>query len=122
MPSPAPEPPGPVPACRTVISCGSACRMGLSGSAVRMPMSGRQMLSTSAAISTPQPAVLSHGWLSNSLFMCFLPLGKRGFPLENVRFVRMFKTSLKRTNKPHSSPRFRAGNCPAFGWSVDIRF
>ena len=39
-----------------------------------------------------------------------------------VQFIRIFKDSLKRTNKPHGSPRENAGNRPALGWSGDIRF
>lgn len=71
--------PGACPACRTVISCGAACRMGFSGSADRMPMSGRQILSSSAQMSTPQPACCSHGNLSKNFFMCVRPPGK-GLP------------------------------------------
>ena len=116
--SPFPAWPGACPACRTVISCGAACRMGLSGSTDRMPMSGRQILSSSAQTSTPQPACCAHGNLSKNFFMCVRPPGK-GLPpsksLLFVQFIRMFKTSLKRTNKPHGSPRFRVGNRPAWG-------
>ena len=77
--SPFPAWPGACPACRTVISCGAACRMGLSGSADRMPMSGRQILSSSAQTSTPQPACCAHGNLSKNFFMCVRPPGK-GLP------------------------------------------
>ena len=88
-PSPLPAPPGALPACRTVISCGAACRMGLSGSADRMPMSGRQMPSTKATTSTPQPTDLSHGYFSQKFgpYMMYSSQKWERF----VQFIRIFK-------------------------------
>ena len=86
---------GACPACRTVISCGAACRMGLSGSADRMPMSGRQILSSSAQINTPQPACCTHGYLSRNFFMCVRPPGKGLPPSKSLHFVQLIRTFKK---------------------------
>ena len=84
--SPFPAWPGACPVCRTVISCGAASRIGFSGSADRMPMSGSQILSSSAQTSTPQPACCAHGNLSKNFFMSVRPPGK-GLPPSKVCFL-----------------------------------
>ena len=94
--SPFPAWPGACPACRTVISCGAASRIGFSGSADRMPMSGRQILSSSAQTSTPQPACCSHGNLSNRFFIPFCPSGKGLPPCQNSHPCAVYPYILKK--------------------------
>ena len=65
-------------------------------------------------------AGLLHPWVPfKEIFSCVFALREKGFPLKKVcilcsLFV-LLRSSLKRTNKPHGSPRFRVGNRPAWG-------
>ena len=78
--SPFPAWPGACPCLQDGDLCGAACRMGFSGSADRMPMSGRQILSSSAQISTPQPPAAAMGTFQKNFFHVCSPSGKRASP------------------------------------------
>ena len=119
-PLPLPAPPGAFPACKD----GDLLRFRLSGwgcpaRPTACPCSGRQILSTSA--SDKHPA--AHRSEPRIFFKKLIHIYEFLLNMEDLCSLFAFlRNSLKRTNKPHGSPREHAGNRPALGWSGDIRF